>query len=517
VHSFHTHTRARRAFACMLVATVVVGCGDDASPDADAGAATEQSDADVPAPTSTPTETAVPSDPSSPPTGVDPGDVLPLVDAVVVNTIELPRGDLGFLVSDGEALWATGGDGALVRVDPDSGDVEELTIGGGLITGPLLPAVTDDGIWFSAIQGSHIVRFDPNTRTADPPIEVPGVVGLVHVGPGEQMWMEVTGPPAGLLPVDPVSGAVGEVTPIDTDGEVVGAVVAFDSMWVPLYEDRTVLRLNENGAVVDRVPSGVGPAFVREVRGMLWHPNRIDGTISRIDPDGLDVTTVDLNDTGDTIEQPSGIAATDNAIWTRAARLDDSVAIVFRIDQGAAEVVGRRTLPGGLRIDAIGGMASFGDRLFVLDRPGRVLLELDVDQFAEVNPMQPTEPDEAVSPDESAVHDAIRALLSTATTPPEMQMGIVDGDGLADQVIAFKQFFEDNLPGEVYEGDTLSVRLDGDQANVEFFVTVAGAPVGEPIPGTMVLEDGRWLLTAASFCRLVATGGIDCPAGVVAD
>ena len=44
-----------------------------------------------------------------------------------------------------------------VRIDPDTGGVEELTIGDGLIAGPLLPSITDDGIWFSALDGSHIV------------------------------------------------------------------------------------------------------------------------------------------------------------------------------------------------------------------------------------------------------------------------------------------------------------------------------------------------------------------------
>jgi hypothetical protein len=106
----------------------------------------------------------------------------------------------------------------------------------------------------------------------------------------------------------------------------------------------------------------------------------------------------------------------------------------------------------------------------------------------------------------------VRSLLATATTPEEMAEGIVDGERLADQIGAFKQFFVDNLPGEEYEGDTPNVRIDGDVAEIEFFIVVAGEPVVEAISGTAVRQEGRWMLSADSFCRLIATGGIECPA-----
>ena len=516
-----THTHARntnggtwcRALTGMLIAVVLVAaCGDEEptgadDPDAAADASGPIHTESIP---ETKAETTVTS------AANDTDDTLPLVDAVVVDTIELPRGDLGFLFSDGEALWATGHDGAIVRIDPDTGHVDELAIGDGLIRGPLLPSVTDDEIWFSEILGSNIVRLDPSSLTSDPPIEVAGAPGQVLVGPGEQMWM-TTGPPAGLHALDPDTRTLGDFVSIDTDGEAIGAAVAFESIWVPLYDDRTVLRLDETGAVTDRVPSGVGPSYVREAHGMLWHPNWIDGTISRIDPDGLQVTTIDLNSAGDTIEQPSGISATSDAVWVRAAGLNDRAAIVFRIDPDTAEIVGRRTLPGDRRVDHISNMATFQDRLFVLDRSARALLELDVDQFAADDPTSVSgDDDESMPPDELALRDTLRTLLSTPTSPDDMQLAIRDGERLADQVRAFKQYFDDNLPGEPYEGEVLSVRLDGDRADIEFFVTVAGEPVVEPIPGTMVREDGRWLLTAKSFCRLVATGDITCPADLTA-
>jgi hypothetical protein len=104
--------------------------------------------------------------------------------------------------------------------------------------------------------------------------------------------------------------------------------------------------------------------------------------------------------------------------------------------------------------------------------------------------------------------DDVRAT----TTPQQMAERIVDGDRLTDQIAAFKQFFDDNLPGEEYEGDTISVRVDGDVAEIEFVVVVAGEPIVDVIPGIAVRQEDRWMLSADSFCRLVATGGIECPA-----
>jgi hypothetical protein len=207
--------------------------------------------------------------------------------------------------------------------------------------------------------------------------------------------------------------------------------------------------------------------------------------------------------------------ATSDAVWTRAAALDDRRALFYRIDPDSGSVVGVRALPDGLPYELLGGMAAIGDRLFVLDRTRGLLLELDTEQFTRT--VTPSSPPTTVipSPDEAAVASTVRSLLSTDTTPEEMAAGIVDGDRLTEVIAGFKQFFADNLPGQQYEGNVLTSSIDGDDADVAFVVTVAGEPIVEPIPGALVRDGERWLLTAGSFCRLVATGGVSCPADLV--
>jgi streptogramin lyase len=504
----------------MVLATVmcaVVGCGgsdDERAATSAATIATSAPPIESPPIESPPDEgaatTEIPSSTEPIPAESD-GEVAELIDSEIVSTIALDRADLGFLTSDGEALWATGRDGAIIRIDPVSGAVDEFTVGDGLISGQLLPTVVDDSIWLSAIQGSHLVRLDRITLSADSPIEVPGLPGLVVAGPGDHLWVESTEPPAGLRSVDMTARTVGEVMTVSAEGEIVGSTSAFGALWLPLYDERALVKLDGSGTELERVPTGVGPAYVRDAAGWLWHPNWVDGTIARVDPATLDVTIVDLNTGGQAIERPSAISSTGDAIWSRAGQLIDGAAIVFRIDPETASVVGRRRLPGGRLIDHIGGMATLDDRLFVLDRPGRLLLELDTDQFLEDSPAPTATTVVAADPLQADVTDAVRQLLATSTTPSEMADGIVEGARLADQIAAFKQFFVDNLPGEEYEGDTLSVMIDGDRADIEFFIAVAGEAIGDPIRGTVVRRDDRWMLTADSFCRLVATGGIECP------
>lgn len=524
----------RRAAAVgFLTVVAAAGCGgsDAASPavtepveesGADAAASSGTSD-DRPASVPSDMATAT-SDPTGSPRSSEPPketEELPLVDARVLNRVDVGRGDLGFLISDGEALWATGADGVVVRIQPDSGEVDEVTVGDGSIKGQLLPTVDDDVLWLSAIQGSHVVRLDRTSLDADPPTELTGVMGLVLEGPDGQMWMERTGPPAALQRLGPNGALDGETVEIDAESEAVGSATAFGSLWMPLWDRNEVVRLGPDATILERIETGVGPAYVRVAADALWIANTVDGTLQRIDPDTLEIATVDLNAAGDTVERPSAITATSDAVWTRAGRLDDRRAIVFRIDPDSGEIVGRRTLPDGQMLDQLGGMAAVGDRLFVLDRPGRELLELNVDQFTDPHSSPPGTADAAeTAVDADAVRqveETVRTLLSRSTSPEQMAAMIVDGERLGEQVEAFKQFFRDNLPGENYEGDTPFVDVTGEAADVEFHVVVAGRPIVDAIPGRLVRVDGEWELTSASFCRLVATGDIPCPADLAAD
>jgi hypothetical protein len=428
----------------------------------------------------------------------------------VAEQIELSSGDFGMVVGDGRRLWAMSDSGVVARIDPLTGEVTELRLDDA--SGGLLPTLGEGEIWVAALDGSSVIRIDSASMVPDPPIEV-GASGLVILDPDGHGWVQRPGPPAELAPFDRTTGAIGEPLQIDTAGEVVGATIAFGRFWVPLFDEAELVVLDLAGGETGRIPIGAGPVFAREASGAVWVTNRIDATVQRIDPGTLEVITVDLGVDGEFVDQPSGIQASGDAVWVRAG-LSDGPAIVFRIDADTGEIVGRRTLP--MTIAASGGMAVVDDRLWVLDRLQRTMLGIDTAQFL-VPGERPYVDDAGPSEDEVAIEEAVRALLSTSATPADMAAGIGNGERLGDQIAAFKRFFEENLPGEEYEGDVVGIRVDGDRAEIEFVVNVADRPIVESIGGVVVRDGTTWLLTAPSFCRLIATGEIDCPADLTDD
>ena len=540
-HHADRHVRPRRragALATLLASVSVVACGGE-DPDPGAGGAPGSGATTAPAvgPSSPDVSNTMPTLP--PVSATTPTVSAPLVattvpvppsstvddvaattsasaapQAEVIGTMELGRTDLGFLIGDGEYLWASGKGGVIVRVEPDSGVVDEITLADVSVPGDLLPAVEGDRMWWSALGGSSVIPIDRVSMAQGAAITLSAPPGLVIAGPGDRLWVEQAEGPASLHPVH-ADGTVGPSIVLSDDDEVVGATAAFDALWVPLFDAGTVLRLSLDGEVADEIEVGYGPRFAREVGGRVWVANAIDATLVAIDPVDLSTMVVELDAAGPAVDAPGGVVATTGAVWTRAAALDDRRALVYRIDPDTGSVVGVRTLPDGLPYELVGGMATVGDRLFVLDRSSGLLLELDTEQFTRtVAPASPPTTD-APSPDEAEVAGTVRTLLSTETTPEDMAAGIVDGDRLTEVIAGFKQFFVDNLPGQQYEGEVLTSSIDGDDADVTFVVTVADEPIVEPISGSLVREGDGWLLTAESFCRLVATGGLTCPADLI--
>lgn len=469
--------------------------------------------------TSTASEPVVTTVPAPASSTVDDTSVASAASAVphveVLGTIQLGRTDLGFLISDGEYLWASGKGGVIVRVDPDSGVVDEITLVDVSVPGDLLPAVDGERMWWSALGGSTLIPVNRLSMAQGTVVTVSQPAGLVIAGPGDRLWVEQGQDPASLHPVNPDDGTVGPAIVLSDDDEIVGSAAAFDALWVPLFDAGTVLRFSPDGERVDEIDVGHGPRFARQVGDRVWVANAIDATLVAIAPDDLSTMVVELDAAGPAVDAPSGVVATTDAVWTRAAALDDRRALFYRIDPDSGSVTGVRALPDGLPYELVSGMATVGDRLFVLDRSRGLLLELDTEQFTRTGTPSSPPATTVTSPDEAAVAETLQSLLSTDTTPQEVAAGVVDGDRLTEVIAGFKQFFVDNLPGQRYEGNVLTSSIDGNDADVTFVVTVAGEPIVDPIPGVLIRDGDRWLLTAASFCRLAAAGGLSCPADLV--
>lgn len=505
---------ARLPVTTLLVAAVAISaCSDDDGVDlAAAGASTGGADAAVGVETTLPV---------APTTSVPIGtvSVAGIAPAVVIGEIGLDA-ELRFLRGDGIYLYATGLGGVVVRIDPRTGDVDAREVQE-LAGDHLLPSVTDTTIWLSDLDGTYVVGLDRTTFTEGPVLDVGRPAGLVFAGPDGATWMEVPAAPGALVRLDPATGEVGEPVALDGDGEAVGSASGFGSIWVPRFDSNEILRLDAAGTLVQRVPTGVAPMFAHVGADAVWFVNQVDATLGRIDPETLDVTVTDLSTDGLLAERPTGPVTTTDAIWVMVSALDDPTAIVLRIDASTGAVVGRRSLPGGRRIDQISGLAAVEDRVFVLDRPARALLELDPEEFLRDASADPNASAEAAAGVPQEAEAEIRVLVEevfdAGTDPDRMAEMIEHGASLHEAIAGFKEFFEVHLPGEQYRGELIAVDHGPEFATIDYAVTVGGSPVVEPQRGAVRHVDDRWLLTGDTFCALVELGGIECAPVVVAN
>ncbi|MEX2255173.1 MAG: hypothetical protein WEC34_07025 [Acidimicrobiia bacterium] len=130
-------------------------------------------------------------------------------------------------------------------------------------------------------------------------------------------------------------------------------------------------------------------------------------------------------------------------------------------------------------------------------------------QFPETTGREPADPEGA----RAAIVDAFdKAYGGAGTTGGEGSGYVEDGESLREVTqIAADKFPE--LAAKV-RAHVDEVRfVDADEAAVQFQLG-ADDPMGLALPGgigTAVLRDGRWLVSRATFCSLLAFGGTFCP------
>ena len=90
-----------------------------------------------------------------------------------------------------------------------------------------------------------------------------------------------------LLRIDGASGETQEIRVGSTPGD---PAVGFDSVWVAMYGDDNVWRIDPlSGTAASTVNVGAGPFGVAVGDGSVWVTNNCDATVSRIDPVGNEV------------------------------------------------------------------------------------------------------------------------------------------------------------------------------------------------------------------------------------
>ena len=305
----------------------------------------------------------------------------PMVDAATEDTLrDLPgvqdvirvgtMGGVRTSAIDGDTMWVvSSNDHELYRVDLPSGTVQQTYPLEGYIEGV---SVSGGYVWLASYEnGGEIVRFDPETgltdvislpdanasgiqvgdelwrttedgrlliidndgNVTDQPLPT-GLVGGALIGYADgYVWMVVEGglarvDPDGLaFDVMPYEGAVPFYSPFLTSPrEVVdggGAPWALDVM------TNTVVRIDEftaEGQDVSSVPVGRFPHSAVYAEGYLWVTSYNDYTLSKVNPETLEVETVTPFP-----GRPSGVQYADGSLWVFLYQSG----FLVRIDPGA--------------------------------------------------------------------------------------------------------------------------------------------------------------------------------------
>jgi YVTN family beta-propeller protein len=162
------------------------------------------------------------------------------------------------------SVWAGSSYGAIARLDPDTREVDNISVG----NGPSAIATGAGGVWVTDDTDNTLTRIDPASANA--------VTGTTPVGRG------------------PAAVATGG-----------GAV------WVANTQDDTVARVDpDRTTVTDTIRVGRRPTGVAVGEGAVWVANSLSGTVSRIDPKTGDVeATIEIG------EAPQGITVANGLVW----------------------------------------------------------------------------------------------------------------------------------------------------------------------------------------------------------
>ena len=171
-------------------------------------------------------------------------------------------------------------------------------------------------VWVGSVDERTVSRIDPQTRTVEHAIQVPGRTTGIAFGYGS-VWV--------------AHGLLGRLTRIDPEfdspttiivGERAGpASVATGegSVWY-VDAESTVARVDPSGPRLDATGfAGAAPAAIAVAGGAVWVVNSADHDVSDVNPN-----TVEPVDQFSVGPQPAGIALGDGALWVTSS-LDDAV------------------------------------------------------------------------------------------------------------------------------------------------------------------------------------------------
>jgi virginiamycin B lyase len=192
------------------------------------------------------------------------------------------------------------------RIDPRTNNVLDR------IPGPTSCTVLSSGfgsVWVPSCSDNRVYRLDEKTGEVTARIRVPLVAGESGTAVGEGgMWL-VTG----LDRISRIDAKTMDVKSFEVAPSAGAVGVGFGSVWVTIFEDGTVQRLDpESGTVQATIEVGDGPLWISVDDNAVWVSNQNSGTATRIDPAANEAAAeIDIGGPF----QGGDIAAGDGVVW----------------------------------------------------------------------------------------------------------------------------------------------------------------------------------------------------------
>jgi streptogramin lyase len=193
---------------------------------------------------------------------------------------ELGSGAVGVADVGGEA-WLVQPDAGTVL--PDGGD--PIDVG----RAPLRIVSTPGGVWVSVIRDGTVVRIDPDTGEVDKTVRLDprGSEPEGLAWDGTSLWV--------------VDQAHGRVVRLGPGGALLGEVVTDDAprlvaagdsgVWVANYGGKSVSRIRGDRARTAALTGCVGPQGIAEAAGKVWVSCTLNGAVVVLDADTLEQVT----------------------------------------------------------------------------------------------------------------------------------------------------------------------------------------------------------------------------------
>jgi virginiamycin B lyase len=213
--------------------------------------------------------------------------------------------------------------------------------------------MTENAVWVASTKPYDIVRIDPATNKTLARVRIPGEACSGLAFGFDSLWVPICGSKPALVRINATKNAISATLPIAPAGAEGGIAASEDSVWMvsdkvgslvrvdpstnsvrqrisippgsfnPVFDGGTVwitgVESNvltavdaTSGTVLESIRVGSKPRFLTAGAGSVWTLNQGDGTISRVDEKGRQVTTIQVGIPG----TGGDIAFGADSIWT---------------------------------------------------------------------------------------------------------------------------------------------------------------------------------------------------------